>query len=236
MGQYGGPKLSINSLSFLLDAGNSISYSGTGLTVFNLVSAGIGATLVNGVGFTSANRGYFSFDGSNDFIDLSTNLNTGSNFSVFAWVYPGNINQRNSIVGNSYPYTSADGWFFATATNYLGNSNTFFISIGADVAYRIAANESVTLNTWNYIGGTVTNGGGSILLYRDGNQITSYQGGTQSVNTVTYNTQEMAIGRRVSTNPEVFIGNIALVQIYNRVLTAQEILQNYNALKGRYGL
>jgi hypothetical protein len=46
----------------------------------------------------------------------------------------------------------------------------------------------------------------------------------------------MAIGRRVSTQYEVFIGNIALVQIYNRTLTAQEVLQNYNATKGRYGL
>ena len=235
MGLGHSPRVLTDGLVLYFDAANSRSYSGIGLTSFDIVGTKIGS-FANGVGFTSANRGYFSFDGSNDFIDLSTNLNTGSNFSVFAWVYPGNINQRNAIVGNSYPYTSADGWFFATATNYLGNSNTFFISIGADVAWRTAANESVTLNTWNYIGGTVTNGGGSILLYRDGNQITSYQSGTQAVNTVTYNTQEMAIGRRKTSQLEPFIGNIALVQIYNRVLSDAEILQNYRATKGRFGL
>ena len=86
------------------------------------------------------------------------------------------------------------------------------------------------------MGGTVSNGGGSITLYVSGIAVTSYQSGSQNANTITYTTQDMAIGRRVSTNAEVFIGNIALVQIYNRVLTAQEVLQNYNATKGRFGL
>ena len=235
MGLDHSPAIVTDGLVFYHDAANRRSYSGSGTSVFNITGTKTGI-LTNGVGFTTVNQGYFSFDGTNDFIDLTTNLNVGSNFSVFAWIYPANINQRNAIVGNSYPYTSADGWFLSTATNYLGTSNTFFISVGADVAFRTAANESLTLNTWNYIGGTVTNGGGSIVLYRNANQITTYHAGTQTVNTITYNTQDMAIGRRVSTNTEYFIGNIALVQIYNRTLTAQEVLQNYNATKGRYGL
>ncbi len=235
MGLDHSPAIVTDGLVFYHDAANRRSYSGSGTTVFDNTGTKTGI-LTNGVGFTTVNQGYFSFDGTNDFIDLTTNLNVGSNFSVFAWIYPGNINQRNAIVGNSYPYTSADGWFLSTATNYLGTLNTFFISVGADVAFRTAANESLTLNTWNYIGGTVTNGGGSIVLYRNANQITTYQAGTQTVNTITYNTQDMAIGRRVSTNTEYFIGNIALVKIYNRTLTAQEVLQNYNATKGRYGL
>ena len=57
-----------------------------------------------------------------------------------------------------------------------------------------------------------------------------------SSNTITYATPEFYVGRRVSTTPEPFIGSIATSQIYNRVLSAQEILQNYNAYKGRFGL
>jgi len=235
MGLDHSPLIVTDGLVFYHDAANRRSYSGSGTSVFDITGTKTGI-LTNGVGFTTSNQGYFSFDGTNDFIDLSTNLNVGSNFSVFAWVKPGNINNRNTIVGNSFPYSGTDGWEMATATNYLGNSNTFFIAIGADSSYRTAINGSLTPNQWNYIGGTVSNGGGNITLYISGIAATSYQGGSMNTNTITYNTQDMAIGRRVSTNTDYFIGNIALVQIYNRALSATEIVQNYNATKKRYGL
>ncbi len=235
MGLDHSPNVVTDGLVYYLDAANKRSYSGSGNTSFSIVSSKNGL-LTNGVGFSSSNQGYFTFDGTNDFIDLSTNLDVGSNFSVFAWIYPGNVNIRNTVIGNSFPYTGTNGWEMATATGYLGTSNTFFIAIGADSSYRTAHNESIVRNAWNYIGGTVSNGGGSITLYVSGIAVTSYVAGSQNANTITYTTQDMAIGRRVSTNPEVFIGNIALVQIYSRVLTAQEVLQNYNATKGRFGL
>jgi hypothetical protein len=235
MGLEHSPAIVTNGLAYYLDAANRRSYSGSGSTPFSIVSSKNGF-LTNGVGFTSSNSGYFTFDGFDDFIDLSTNLNVGSNFSVFAWIYPGNIDVRNTVVGNSFSNSGTDGWLMATGTNYFGYSNTFFIAIGADSSYRTAINGSLILNAWNYIGGTITNGGGNITLYLSGIAVTSYQGGPMNTNTITYNTQDMAIGRRVSTQAEYFIGRIAQVQIYNRVLTAQEVLQNYNATKGRYGL
>ena len=233
MGLDHSPLVVTDGLVYMLDAANSRIYTGSGLTTIDIIGSKNGL-LRNGVGYTSLNQGYFSFDGFDDFIDLSTNLDTGSNFSVFAWIYPGNINIRNHIIGNSFTYTGANGWSMATATGYLGTSNNFYIAIGADVAYQSANNESITRNAWNYIGGTVVNGGSNITLYVAGVAVTSYFLGLLASNTITYNTQDMAIGRRVSTNQEVFIGNIAQVQIYNRALTAQEILQNYNATKGRY--
>jgi hypothetical protein len=224
-----------DGLVFALDAANSRCYSGSGLTANVLVGSKTGA-LTNGVGFTNSNNGSFTFDGTNDFIDLSTNLDTGNNFSVFAWIYPTNINIRNHIIGNSFTYTGSNGWSMATATNYSGTSNNFYLAIGADVALQSAYNESIIRNAWNYIGGTVLNGGENIILYVAGTAVTSNFAEILATNTITYNTQDMAIGRRVSTNPEYFIGKIAQVNIYNRVLTAQEIKQNYNATKKRYGL
>jgi hypothetical protein len=235
MGLSHSPGIVIDGLAFYHDAANRRSYSGSGTTVFDITGTKTGI-LTNGVGFTTSNGGYFSFDGSNDFIDLSTNLNVGSNFSVFAWIYPGNINIRNTVVGNSFPYTTTDGWEMATATNYSGTLNTFFIAIGADSSWRTANNGSLIPNTWNYIGGTVTNGGGNITLYTGGIAVTSYHSGSMNTNTITYNTQDMAIGRRVSSNPEYFVGNISQVKIYNRALSATEIRQNFNATRKRYGI
>ena len=68
MGIISGANLISDGLVYSLDAANFRSYSGSGLTSFGLVG-GLGGTLVNGVGFTSANSGSFIFDGTNDYID-----------------------------------------------------------------------------------------------------------------------------------------------------------------------
>jgi len=234
MATFYNPNSVVDGLVFAIDAANIKSYSGTGLTVNGLVG-GIGGTLVNSVGFGTTNYGYFIFNGSN-YINVGSALNTGDNFTVLAWVKPGSFNIRNAIVGNAYPYSSVNGWYFALANNYSGNTNTFFISIGADVSYRTAINGSLAPNQWNYIGGTVSNGGGNITLYANGIGVTGYQGGILTTSTIAYITQDMGIGRRVSTNTEYLNGNIAQVHIYNRVLSSSEILQNFNALRGRYGV
>ena len=69
MGIKAGPKIVDDGLVFSLDAAVSRSYSGSGLTIYDLYS-GTGATLINGVGYSSINSGYFSFDGTNDYINF----------------------------------------------------------------------------------------------------------------------------------------------------------------------
>jgi len=71
MGLAHSPSIIADGLVFYLDAANTRSYSGSGLTVNGLVG-GIGGSLVNGVGFTSSNNGSFIFDGSDDGIYFST--------------------------------------------------------------------------------------------------------------------------------------------------------------------
>jgi hypothetical protein len=232
--QYANGKMVTSGLVLALDAADRNSYSGTGTTWNDVSGNGNNGTLTNSPTFSNNS---IVFDGIDDYVVRNQSINTGQNFSVFAWVRPGAINVRNGIVGNGYPYTSAKGWLFATATNY-GNPlilNSFFISIGSDNAYRTAGNNSLVTNVWNYIGGVVTNGGQDIKLYSNGIE-TSYYGGTLSANTVIYDINELNIGRRYSTNSESFIGSMANIQIYNRVLSAAEILQNYNAQKSRFNL
>jgi hypothetical protein len=231
----GGPNIVVDGLVLYLDAGNTKSYI-SGSTTWNDISRGDNnGTLVNGPTFSTGSGGSIVFDGVNDYIFRSSYIDAGSNFSVFSWIRPGNINVRDGIVGNSYPYSSRQGFYLSTATNYGGTLNTFFISIGADAAYRTAANNSITLNTWNYIGGTITNGGQDIKLYVNGIEM-SYLGGILSSGSVTYNTNELLIGARRIGDLESFIGNISGVHMYNRVLSAQEVLQNYNATRARYGM
>ncbi len=199
------------------------------------INQSVRGSLINNPTFDISNRGSIVFDGINDYVSGSSIINAGSNFSVFAWIKPGAINVRNGIVGNSYNYTTRQGFLLSTATNYGGTNNTFFISIGADAAYRTANNNSISLNNWNYIGGVVTNGGQDIKLYVNGIE-TSYFGGALTSGSVSYDINELLIGARHSATLEPFIGSIANIQIYNRILSQSEILQNYNQLKSRFNI
>jgi len=224
MGQYGGPKLPLSSLSFLLDAGNPTSYSGTGLTVFNLVSAGIGATLVNGVGFGTTNLGFFNFDGTNDYINvpISSSLFTTEG-TMIVWLKndeatPASQSNTGFIGfgsgGNEDHYPWTDG------TAYLStfrNARTGSIPLSG----------SVTRTNIHMV--SVTSSSSEWKLYQ--NAVLQYT--TSSSGSVTMSNTRIGYSVSQSYN---YKGKVYYFMLYNRALTADEILQAYNAQKSRYGL
>ena len=231
----GGPNVIYDGLIFCSDAANTKSYVSGSTTWNDLTSSQRSGTLTNGPTFDTGGGGNIVFDGTNDYVTFGNALNTGQNFTVTAWIKPGAISIRNCIVGNSYPYVGRQGWIFSTATGYVGLTNTFFLSIGTDVSYRTAANSSITPNIWNFVSATVSNGG-TIALYVNGVE-TSYAGSSLTTGTITYTTNEFHVGLRYTQNNyDFFKGNISVVNIYNRVLSSIEILQNYNTTKTRFGL
>ena len=216
------------NLVLCLDAANIKSYPGSGTTWTDLSGNGNTGTLMGGVGYAGTNGGSLTFNGSNQYV-TRTSFNTGQNFTVSAWIYPTLLGTtRRAIVANSYPYAIRTGWLLCTS-----GENTFFLSIGADFAYNISALNSLELNKWQFVTATVTNGGGSILLYVNsvlaGSSLSALNSGT-----ITYTDSQFYVGYRHTTTPEPYSGNISNVTIYNRALSASEVSQNYNALKGRY--
>jgi hypothetical protein len=228
---YGG--IVRDGLVLNIDAAKKDSYPGTGTTWRDVSGNSRSGSLVSGTSFTSTNGGAINFAGG--YVSGSSQVNTGQNFTVSVWTYPTLLGTtRRALVGNSYNYSSANGWFFSTAG--AGTNNTFFFSVGADLAYRVAIANTLAVNQWYYLTAVCQNGGGSIDLYKNGTIITSYAVSLQTTNTVTYTTAELNIGARISTALDPYSGSIAQVQIYNRALSATEVLQNYNAVKGRFGL
>jgi hypothetical protein len=140
---------------------------------------------------------------------------------------------RTSLVANSYNFTSGNGWFFCTDSG--GTPNSFFLSIGSDNLVKVSSANSISVNTWNYLTAVVKSGGRYIDLYRNGILIS----GTTTDNgayTINYNYNNFSVGHRdPAGTKDPFKGNIGATQIYNRTLTADEILQNFNTLKVRYG-
>ena len=229
------PKVVTDGLVLCLDAANRNSYVSGSTTWTDLSRGGNSMALANGPGFSSGSGGSISFDGIDDRSSLASNINTGQNFTVSAWIYPTLLGvTRRAVVMNSYKYTPPTiGWYLTTSG--FSVSNTFYLSVGADQAYRVAPANTLSLNTWAHIAGVVESGGSNITLYKNGVALTTYAASLLTTVNITYTDPQLNVGYRdVGGTTDPYTGNIAQTLIYNRALSAQEVLQNYNATKSRY--
>ena len=225
MGLDHSPLIVTDGLVFYIDSANSKCYSGTGNTANGLVG-GIGATLVNGVGFTSSNNGSFILDGTDDYIAAS-----GTNFPL--------SNSPRTL--NIWYYTKTSTW--QANTNNLfwyGTAGSGRQSFGVDFntypemefyswADDLNWNTTRPQEGWKNLQITY-DGNLSLNVYESGILVATKTFGAQLNTVLSTNVQIGAI----TYLPGYFDSNISQVSMYNRALSATEILQNYNATKGRY--
>jgi hypothetical protein len=234
-----------DSLVLNLDAGNRASYAGTGTTWFDLSSNGLRASLINGPVFAGTGIStYFSFDGSNDYVDIpSTSLfNFGSgDFSVELAIY------YNTSTSSDNTYRPA--FMLGSGNSYLiMNKWRSGIGNGVYVDYSVAGSR-YTITTTNSVpspnvNNTITsplfdvNAKWTHFVIRiSSNVMTLY------INSVSYGSVNLA--SRWNTNQGLTIGTgggdymsglIPYLKFYNRALSASEILQNFNSVRSRYNI
>jgi hypothetical protein len=214
------PKIVTDGLVLYLDAANTRSYPTTGTTWSDLSRSGNNGTLVNGPTFNSSNGGSIVFDGVNDGVSL-TNIGTDIGKTYNIWV---KNTSSNSTLRLAYAHRDAD-------RVYIGvNGIDLYLRVGTDSGNL--GGTTLSINQWFNL---------CIRL----NTSTQYEG---FVNGVSIGTRTTTLSTSIGTglgayynNTNVpfsnyWIGDISQVSIYNRALTAQEILQNYNATKSRYNL
>jgi len=239
-----GPIEVTDGLVFHLDAGNTRSYGGSGLTTNGLV-AGIGATLLNGTGFSSANGGSFFFDGTNDFIITSNiDLTSYNKITVICWVkvlnYRENGNNSNIIFEFSNNFNSSSGGFvaaFADGSAVYSSLYPVALGIRGNSGYNLSSFSKTLVNDlkWHHWCCIFDKSLSSLetSLYIDGVIRSSILDPIVSDNSNNFANDNLYIGSRSAASIPANM-NLSSLQIYNRILSQQEILQNYNATKGRY--
>jgi len=233
MGFYRGPKIVTNGLVLHVDAKNPISYTTGSTSVYNLVGSttGIfGGNTGNNVGQSPGfnTDGYWTFNSSSqqniswgDTFDLTT-----TNISGFVWGWvESSIAQlpwidKLASNGNYRLHTTSTGQIIFGIRNTASTYEQMTSGVGIVVFQR-----------WNYIGFTFDNVTRTGKTYINGNLV--------QTNTFTIdrgNTGEVLRAGYQTNNAFALNGRVATLSLYEKELTINEIQQNYNAVKTRFGL
>ena len=197
-------------------------------------------TLTNGPTFNTNNGGNIVFDATDDFVNVG-NIGTITNFTVLVWCYPTNVTDFRNILDCNFNYNATTGnigprlemnssaqltWIYSNITN----SNESWYG-------HTVLNTGFNANSWYCIGITYNSTGNTSITYHNGlatgfsrSSIGSPTGFIGTMNNVILGKGFFLDGTRL------YAGRLSNTLIYNRALSAAEILQNYNATKTRFGL
>lgn len=214
------PSIVTDSLILYLDAANTKSYPGTGTVWSDLSGNGNTGTLVNGPTYSSANGGSIVFDGTNDTVNCgnaaSLQITVGT---ISAW-----INATSDNSGYNGIITKQNAWGLFVKDNIL---------ISYDWGNSSDRSTGVTVGngTWKYIVMSFTE-----TIGTPSNNAIIYVNGSAVLTTTVKNVNQSVQVTTDGNASQCMSGNISQIAIYNRVLSSTEVTQNFNALRGRFGL
>ncbi len=227
---YGVSSTSLNGCVLYFDAANPKSYPGAGTSIYDISGNNNTGTFTNGPLWGAANNGNISFDGTNDYISISsaTNLLTfgTNNFSVSFWINLSSTSNQ-TILTNYNAYNSGFATYFFIGY-YNSLAGIYILDSSGNTTNPTAVGASISQNTWtNFV---FTRTGTTYYCYRNGIIINS-----QSDPDVNFSGsgRPILIGGGLA-DFGYMNGKISSFQVYNTALTAAQIKQNYDAIKDRF--
>lgn len=222
MGTKYNPSAVRDGLLICVDPANLNSYSGSGITARGLVS-GIGATLVQGVSFSAENSGTFVLAGGTAYLNGNvTSFDLTGDMSAEIWFnLSATAGDWVRVIGKGDSTNRSFGFWYNT-----GGSVFLHQRYGASSTVSTVYSISIQTNAWYHV--IVTSSGSTHKLYINGIDVQTQTGAGPFYSSSS--TLKVGYGE-IHTYHN---GRIGLYRIYNRALTAQEVLQNYNATKKRY--
>lgn len=219
------PRVITNGLVLYLDAANRKSYPGSGTAWNDLTINGNNGTLTNGPTFNSSNLGNIVFDGTNDFIATNLVTNYIDNHSQCIWYKWDGNNQLVTLtfLGNQ----SLNGLGLILHDGSSGNVGNRIGILYAGTSFNaLPSSLPLVSNSWNNL--VITRTTTTTTLYNNGQFFNSTLSSPRTSSTYSFN-----YGSVTSWGAA---GNVSNISFYNRALSAVEVQQNYDALKGRFGL
>jgi hypothetical protein len=235
--KYANSQIVTNGLVLALDAADRNSYSGSGTSWTDLSGNGNNGTLTNGPTYSSANGGSIVFDGSNDYMSVPSLANTSfpQNAGTISIWYNiqssgGTVTYADKPIFDQYDPTR-DHIFIRDYYISPDNLQIALMSIRLGLSgYEAVANYSISVDVFHNIVVTYTTGvSGTVQFYIDGVLRTSraIDSGFRPAN------QSVGFGNSGYGSMQ---GKGNMMHIYNRALSATEVLQNYNAQKSRFNI
>ena len=225
MAYFTGPNIVTDELKLALDAGSQRSYAGSGTTAYNIINNS-SVSLVNGVGFNSANGGFWDFDGTDDYIQIpnTASLEPQNELSIEMFVKAQSIQSGWSILYGKDPYTAGVLVFLETG----GQQIRALHNVGG-TEYRCNTPVTISTSAWIHV----------VFTFKTGDAIRSYFNGVASTvqglptGTFSYGNYPYLVGHVGASWPNI---DCAIVRSYAKALSAAEVTQNFNAQKSRFGL
>lgn len=226
------PSIVTSNLSLCIDSANPRSYSGSGTTVLDISGNNLRGSLVNGPTYVSGSSGYFQFDGVDDYLNIGNttvaNVFTGD-FTVSVWVY--------RLLSAGPTFGNIIGDYFTGSVQTTGEWQIMMSNGGAFNLYRVGDGYVINntsnygANQWHNV--VVTRVGSAITMYVDNVSIAT----ATNSNTFGTSTGNLNIGIDGNNSSEPLNGRISDLMIYKGLgLSSTQVTQNFNALRGRYGI
>jgi hypothetical protein len=228
MGQKGGPNIPIESMQFAFDPRNPKVLSGSYKTLIDDDIATVIGAALSGTGYTLG----INFSSATDSLDFGnlTKINLTSNITVMGWVYPKSFGGGSSgRIFDKFKTTVPQTGYALWIDNNIG-TNAIAYGTGWTVNTSVARlSNQVDLSTWQHF--AVTHSGTTVTFYKNGASI----GTSSSITAPSSGSVVARIGNNAGGTNN-FDGTLGAVRIYNKVLSATEILQIYNSTRSKYGL
>ena len=217
-----------------LDAGDVDSYSGSGTAVNDMTDNNLDAVLVGGVGFTDY---YWTLDGTDDYIrsaNLYSTIGNPDTFSAGAWVYPTAAGVVLQVAGTPTPGQT----YFFSALEFVGAGSpvpNFGLWNGAGTTKDTGS--ALSYNTWYHIVQTYNAGTNTMKGYINGAEVASATVIFDSPHDDGLTVHHLLWGAGSVTNMgdgTYYNGRMSEIRVYDRALSAADVLDNFNATRSRY--
>lgn len=213
-----------SDLTICLDAANRKSYSGTGSTWFDISGNNYNCALTNAPTWNSS--GYFVFNGTSNYCSITNsptiNFSTGQTILI--------VMNHNVTTGRPNPWNQAYGGYGTWTHESGSNINYYYGTAGVDsTPYTNLTSGSTPASTW--IAMCCTRSNSVVNWYLN---TTNQSTATNPYGVLPNTVGNIQIGLGYTGN--YWNGNISMILVYTRALSSNEVAQNFNAVRGRYGI